>query len=84
MAGEVAQGAVAGSSPVSSERYDAQVRSVAARLATEFGRAGDDVEVVVRSEFDRWQEVRVTQFVPVLVERNVRWQLRHDPRPASR
>ncbi|MCU1429613.1 MAG: hypothetical protein JWL83_3613, partial [Actinomycetia bacterium] len=73
-----ARGSTATPSPEETQgRYDAQVRSVAARLATEFGRRDDEVEPRVRREFARWQEARVTQFVPVFVERTVRHQLRH-------
>jgi hypothetical protein len=55
---------------------DRHVRAMAARLADEFGAAPDDLEVRVRSEFSRWEQARVTQFVPVFVERRVRNELR--------
>jgi hypothetical protein len=55
---------------------DKHVRAVTTRLAEEFGRSPDDLEVRVRSEFSRWDEARVTQFVPVFVERRVRNELR--------
>ena len=54
---------------------DKHVRAVTARLSEEFGGAGD-LEGRVRSEFSRLGEARVTQFVPVFVERTVRAQLR--------
>jgi hypothetical protein len=52
------------------------VRAVTTRLVEEFGATTDEVEVRVRSEFSRWENVRVTHFVPVFVERNVRDELR--------
>ena len=56
---------------------DEQVTAVAARLRAEFGTADQQyVERRVRDEFGRWQEARITQFVPLLVERNVRAELR--------
>ena len=56
---------------------DDQVTAVAARLRAEFGAADQQyVERRVRDEFGRWQEARITQFVPLLVERNVRAELR--------
>ncbi|MDQ1520085.1 MAG: hypothetical protein QOI55_1158 [Actinomycetota bacterium] len=55
---------------------DKHVRAVATRLAEEFGRSPDDLEGRVRSEFSRWDHARVTQFVPVFVERRVRNELR--------
>jgi hypothetical protein len=54
---------------------DKHVRSVTARLVEEFG-ASDDLETRVRSEFTRWEQARVTQFVPVFVERRMRAELR--------
>ena len=56
---------------------DDLVTAVAARLRSEFTTAdGQDVERRVRDEFGRWQQARVTQFVPLLVERHVRDELR--------
>jgi hypothetical protein len=55
---------------------DKHVRAVTARLVEEFG-ASDDLETRVRSEFTRWEQARVTQFVPVFVERRMRNELRH-------
>ena len=55
---------------------DQRVRAVVTRLAAEFGRNADDLEGPVRTEFSRWSEARVTQFVPVLVERRLRDELR--------
>jgi hypothetical protein len=55
---------------------DKHVRAMAERLADEFGAAPDDLEPRVRSEFSRWEQARVTQFVPVFVERKVRNELR--------
>jgi hypothetical protein len=54
---------------------DKHVRAVTARLVEEFG-ASDDLETRVRREFDRWEAARVTQFVPVFVERRMRRELR--------
>jgi hypothetical protein len=55
---------------------DRHVRAVATRLAEEFGTSADDLETRVRTEFSRWEEARVTQFVPVFVERRMRAELR--------
>ena len=52
------------------------VRAVTTRLAEEFDTPAEDLEVRVRSEFSRWEQVRVTQFVPVFVERRMREELR--------
>jgi hypothetical protein len=56
---------------------DDLVIAVAGRLRSEFGSADAQyVERRVRDEFGRWQDARVTQYVPLLVERNVRDELR--------
>jgi hypothetical protein len=55
---------------------DKHVRAVTDRLAEEFGGTAVDLEHRVRSEFSRWGDARVTQFVPVFVERTVRNELR--------
>jgi hypothetical protein len=56
---------------------DAIVRAVASRLSDEFKqRDGQEVEQRVRSEFARYREARLTQFVPVFVERNIRDEFR--------
>jgi hypothetical protein len=52
------------------------VRAVTTRLVEEFGGTSDELEGRVRSEFSRWENVRVTQFVPVFVERSLRDELR--------
>jgi hypothetical protein len=62
---------------------DDLVIAVAARLRSEFSSAdGQDVERRVRDQFGRWQQARVTQFVPLLVERHVRDELRGFGSPA--
>jgi hypothetical protein len=55
---------------------DRHVQAVTNRLAEEFGGTASDLEHRVRSEFSRWDNARVTQFVPVFVERTVRAELR--------
>jgi hypothetical protein len=56
---------------------DDLVIAVSDRLRSEFTTADKQyVESRVRHEFGRWQEARVTQFVPLLVERHVRDELR--------
>jgi hypothetical protein len=65
-----------GNEPVDTRVDDKHVRAVASRLAEEFGRDADDLEVQVRSEFSRLGSARVTQFVPVFVERRMRSELR--------
>jgi hypothetical protein len=72
-----------GSHPADGERggrsasTDDLVIAVSARLRSEFGAADQQyVESRVRHEFGRWQEARVTQYVPLLVERHVRDELR--------
>jgi hypothetical protein len=56
---------------------DDLVVAVAARLRSEFGAADEHFVVNrVRDEFGRWENARVTQFVPLLVERHVRDELR--------
>jgi hypothetical protein len=57
------------------ELAERHVRAVTTRLAEEFGPA-DDLELRVRNEFSRWEQARVTQFVPVFVERRMRDELR--------
>ena len=59
----------------SRDKQDKHVRAVTARLRAEFGATGD-LEGRVRNEFSRRGEARVTQFVPVFVERTLRDQLR--------
>jgi hypothetical protein len=59
--------------PGGEERH---VRAVVSRLAQEFDGPPDDLELRVRSEFSRWEQARVTQFVPVFVERSIRDELR--------
>jgi hypothetical protein len=71
-----------GAGPIDLERAehnaaDDLVVAVAARLRSEFGMADEQyVESRVRDEFGRWQQARITQYVPLLVERNVRNELR--------
>ena len=70
-------GSIAASEPSRRELDDRDVRAVADRLREEFRDTDDfDVEARVRDEFGRWSEARVTQFVPLLVERIVRSELR--------
>jgi len=55
-----------------------QVAHVADRLVDDFSGRVDDVEVrgLVTEAYSDFQQARVTQFVPVLVDRFVRQQLR--------
>ncbi len=70
-------GSIADDMPARRQLDDHDVHVVAARLREEFHDTGDfDVDARVRDEFGRWSEARVTQFVPLLVERHVRRQLR--------
>lgn len=63
-------------------RVEDQVAKVADRLAVEYAGRGVPDEVVrdlVRNAFVPLSQARVTQFVPVLVDRSVRESLRHLP-----
>ena len=55
-----------------------QVSHVADRLVHDFSGRVDDVEVrsLVTEAYSGFQQARVTQFVPVLIDRFVRQQLR--------
>ena len=55
-----------------------QVAHVADRLVDDFAGQVDDLEVrsLVRQEYSSYSQARVTQFVPVLVDRSVRQRLR--------
>jgi hypothetical protein len=55
---------------------DKHVVAMTTRLVEEFGGTTDELEDRVRSEFSRWENVRVSQFVPVFVERTLRDELR--------
>ena len=57
---------------------DAQVAKIADQLAKEFaGRVGDrEVRGMVDEAYTPYRNARVTQFVPVLVDRSVRQRLR--------
>jgi hypothetical protein len=58
-----------------------QVEHVAERLVHDFaGRVGDaEVRSLVTATYSAYQQARVQQFVPVLVDRSVRQQLRLRP-----
>jgi hypothetical protein len=62
----------------------AVVRGLQARLWTGFDAS--EIAAEVQAEFVRFSEARITQFVPILVERNVRARLTSVPStvPASR
>ena len=55
-----------------------QVAHVADRLVDDFAGQVDDLEVrsLVNQEYSGYSQARVTQFVPVLVDRSVRQRLR--------
>ncbi|HTR69520.1 MAG TPA: hypothetical protein VMH41_04765 [Mycobacteriales bacterium] len=57
---------------------DDQVDRVAQRLADEFSGTvpGPEVRTMVDRVYEEMASAKVTQFVPVLVDRNVRAQLR--------
>jgi hypothetical protein len=61
-----------------SKPVDDQVRHVAERIVQEYhGRVSDDlVRTLVDEAYGPMRGARVTQFVPVLVDRSVRRQLR--------
>jgi len=63
-------------SALMSESDEEHVQGVAQRLASEFGRDRGSVEARVRSAYDTWDDGRVRTFVPIMVERRVRQDLR--------
>jgi hypothetical protein len=55
---------------------------IAERLAEEFGQDRARVETRVRAAYEHWGDARVRTFVPIMVERRVRVELRHSEHPS--
>ena len=60
------------------DREETAIREVAARLAKRFpGRPAADIDTAVSSQYQRFSDARIRDFIPVLVERAVRDDLSH-------
>jgi hypothetical protein len=61
---------------LSGESEERDVQLVADRLASEFGQDRSEVERQVRDAYGRWDDATVRTFVPIMVERRVREELK--------
>jgi hypothetical protein len=59
-------------------RQEVEADRISAELAARFGDVPPElIDADVRAEFDRRSSYKVKDFLPIFVERSVRWKLRN-------